>query len=137
MEEYEMEDVSQEPKEEEMVMIEQEKDEKEELERIDNYPTDIKVLMEESKNLAQKALFECTEDELKEKESQAWHWESKEELGNLDYNRIVIEEDIPGNIYDLRNKWVTFYEEEGNIGNNDASVKKNLVLTEKMMKLLK
>ena len=80
--------------------------------------------MEESKNLAQKALFECTEDELKEKESQAWHWESKEELGNLDYNRIVIEEDIPGNIYDLRNKWVTFYEEEGNIGNNDASVKK-------------
>ena len=82
-------------------------------------------LMDQASQLNQKALFECSTDEMREKVEQNWEFnkeEYNEDIGNLDFNRITISEDKPMSLEDLKESWTNFYTEIEKIGSEGENV---------------
>ena len=82
-------------------------------------------LMDQASQLNQKALFECSTDEMKEKVEQNWEFnkeEYNEDIGNLDFNRITISEEKAMNLDDLKKSWTNFYTEIEKIGSEGENV---------------
>lgn len=65
-------------------------------------------LMDQASQLNEKALFECSNEELKEKVENSWNFNKEEfdqNIGDLDFNRITISEDEASDLNDLKEKW--------------------------------
>ena len=82
-------------------------------------------LMDQASQLNQKALFECSTDEMKEKVEHNWEFnkeEYNEDIGNLDFNRITISEEKAMNLDDLKKSWTNLYTEIEKIGSEGENV---------------
>ena len=82
-------------------------------------------LMDQASQLNQKALFECSTEEMKEKVENNWEFnkeEFNEEIGDLDFNRITISEEKAMDLDDLKKSWMNFYNEIEKIGSDGENM---------------
>ena len=82
-------------------------------------------LLDQASQLNQKALFECTTEEMKEKVENNWEFNREEyndDIGNLDFNRITISEEKVMNLDDLKRSWTNLYNEIEKIGSEGENV---------------
>ena len=83
-------------------------------------------LMDQASQLNEKALFECSNEELKEKVENSWNFNKEEfdqNIGDLDFNRITISEDEASDLNDLKEKWRNLHTEIEKIGSEEENIR--------------
>ena len=76
-------------------------------------------LMDQATQLREKALFECSNEELKEKVENSWNFDKEEfnqNIGDLDFNRITISKVETSDLNDLKEEWKNLHAEIEKIG---------------------